>query len=172
MWFSTEDATKESFLDIKKAYGSEVAHVVYTNSTKTILLLRTLLHKGPIVVFYIMLAYFGLRIVRVMAKSSVVSSTAKAQRHVVRVIVLQAIYPAILNVLPIFLVAFLNLFGVTSPLAPYFAAASFQLMPILNTLTIVFLIPSYRRAAISTIRPIASTTTNTVELISSTAYSR
>ncbi|CAD5214393.1 unnamed protein product [Bursaphelenchus xylophilus] len=96
-------------------------------------------------VFYAFTGYCGFKVVRKVKKyDPTVKSTLRAQRYMVGVLALQAIYPLFLLTLPATLMVILAYLRVTV-IPYYFLSIMLQSLPLLNSISILTLVPSYRR---------------------------
>ncbi|CAD5209817.1 unnamed protein product [Bursaphelenchus okinawaensis] len=94
---------------------------------------------------YGMMCYFGHKIIMYMKKNTT-PSTYKAQVYVVKVMVLQAVYPLILYFIPLFALIFSIFTGKSFATFGYVCSISVQLFTLLSTLSVLLFIPTYRRA--------------------------
>ncbi|CAD5214695.1 unnamed protein product [Bursaphelenchus xylophilus] len=91
---------------------------------------------------YGMICYFGRRIISKMNEISG-RTTYHAQRYVVKVMVLQAVYPLLLYFIPLFALMFFIRAGESFDLIGYVCAMSVQLFTLLSALSVLVLIPTY-----------------------------
>ncbi|CAD5228574.1 unnamed protein product [Bursaphelenchus okinawaensis] len=96
--------------------------------------------------------YFGYQISKTLKRTmgNLSRETAAAQRHITRIMVLQALYPLISLVIPTGAIALYPLIatpGVMIQLG-FFGCISMNLIPVLNPLSVLLVIPMYRQAII------------------------
>ncbi|CAD5214206.1 unnamed protein product [Bursaphelenchus xylophilus] len=127
--------------------GQPVPRHDITKSSELINMVGTAMYISNNTIYYLIMFYFGYKIMMKMREYSkrAINTTEKAQQKVVRVMVLQAIYPLILFLLPNFVIGIFVLFGFNFEDLSYVAGATVELMPILSTLTVILLVPSYKR---------------------------
>ncbi|CAD5214359.1 unnamed protein product [Bursaphelenchus xylophilus] len=96
---------------------------------------------------YSIIVFCGQRIIRhAQQGTSAAISTRKAQKHLITVMILQAAYPLILYFLPFICVTAMLSTGVKFQSASYIAGLSLQLLSPLNSISVLTLMPAYRRA--------------------------
>ncbi|CAD5214293.1 unnamed protein product [Bursaphelenchus xylophilus] len=120
---------------------------VFVTLRDPIFMLCMFLCQLMFVVEYGIIIFCGQRIIRhAQQGTSAAISTQKAQKHLITVMILQAVYPLILYFLPFMYVSILLSTGVKFQNASYIAGISLQLLSPLNSISVLTLIPAYRRA--------------------------
>ncbi|CAD5214299.1 unnamed protein product [Bursaphelenchus xylophilus] len=121
-------------------------HVFVTLDDPTFMLCALLCLLGY-VGEYGLIIFCGQRIIRQAREgiSSATASTQKAQKHLITVMILQAVYPLILYFSPIVYVTAMLAMGVQFRNSGYLTAVSLQLLSPLNAISVLTLIPAYRR---------------------------
>uniref|UniRef100_A0A1I7RW28 G_PROTEIN_RECEP_F1_2 domain-containing protein n=2 Tax=Bursaphelenchus xylophilus TaxID=6326 RepID=A0A1I7RW28_BURXY len=100
-----------------------------------------------ITTFYSMVLYFGYKTWRQLhvRHLHIAAQVQNAQRTILKTMIMQALYPVIIFLLPI-VTALLSIFvDIDFVTAGYILTAAIYFIPILNSLSVLALIPSYRR---------------------------
>uniref|UniRef100_A0A1I7SC74 G protein-coupled receptor n=3 Tax=Bursaphelenchus xylophilus TaxID=6326 RepID=A0A1I7SC74_BURXY len=99
------------------------------------------------VVEYGIMMFSGQRIIHQarLGIRAATTSTQKAQKRLIMVMVLQALYPLVLYFVPCMYVTAMISMGVNFQNASYVAGISVQLLSPLNSISVLTLIPAYRR---------------------------
>ncbi|CAD5213712.1 unnamed protein product [Bursaphelenchus xylophilus] len=96
--------------------------------------------------FYCIAIYFGIKVIRqIRLVDPTVQRSLHAQRYMIRVLVLQALYPMFLLSLPASLMIIIAYFGYTTISWFYVLSILLQSLPLLNSLSVIFLVPAFRR---------------------------
>ncbi|CAD5214204.1 unnamed protein product [Bursaphelenchus xylophilus] len=142
--------------------GQDIPRHDLTKTDEAINMVGTSMYIVSNASYYLIMFYFGYKIVMKMKEYSkrTINTTEKLQQKVVRVMVLQAIYPLILFLLPSFAIGICVLFGVNFEDLTYLASAAIELMPLLSTLTVILLVPSYKRQICGKSRTVVSSNTS------------
>ncbi|CAD5217179.1 unnamed protein product [Bursaphelenchus okinawaensis] len=145
---SVEDILNSTGLAYDRTYVAR--HAVYELKSPRFIF-GALCNQLSQTIQYGMLFHFGWKIVKRMRTSTHMSTKSKkTQEYVVKVMILQAMYPLILMVLP--LVASSVCIFMEMPFSSEYIVSEFVvLMPILSSLTVLTLIPSYRMCICNTI---------------------
>ncbi|CAD5208394.1 unnamed protein product [Bursaphelenchus xylophilus] len=159
-----EDEDSRSQMDIRSQIGPKgiiPRHCVYALSTPQFIVSAScnLIMR---VAHYAILLYFGRKIVMKMKEVSFNLKTENAQRYVVNVMVLQALYPLIVFFVPLAIHSSFIMAGVNLGFLPYLLSAIPQLLPAMNAITIMTLIPSYRRTLCLSLNPDVESTVTVV----------
>uniref|UniRef100_A0A1I7S207 G_PROTEIN_RECEP_F1_2 domain-containing protein n=2 Tax=Bursaphelenchus xylophilus TaxID=6326 RepID=A0A1I7S207_BURXY len=96
--------------------------------------------------FYIVGGYFGFKIVKELRRLKASARKAMdAQRYMVRVLIVQAIYPLLVLLLPSTIMV--SLFFLHKTFVPFcfVMGLSVQSLPILNAISVLLLVPCYRK---------------------------
>ncbi|CAD5209799.1 unnamed protein product [Bursaphelenchus okinawaensis] len=75
-------------------------------------------------------------------------TTFRAQKYVVKVMILQAFYPLILYFVPVFILMYSILTTTPFDVIGYVCSMSVQLFTLLSSLSVLVLIPTYRKTLI------------------------
>ncbi|CAD5230699.1 unnamed protein product [Bursaphelenchus okinawaensis] len=135
-------------------------HPMYTNDTPGYMvidpanlpaLLHTMMSQCIVVSTYVVIFYTGGKINQKLneASGSMSASTKDAQKQLNRVMILQAFYPAVIAALPIIVATVLAQFKFDTLWCGFYLAPSISLIPIANSVTILFVIPSFRRRIVN-----------------------
>ncbi|CAD5233502.1 unnamed protein product [Bursaphelenchus xylophilus] len=131
-------------------------HPMYSNDTPGYMIddpsklaqsIHTFCSQMIVVWVYAVIYYTGKRIGQKLKEADGVmtTSTRDAQKQLNRVMILQAAYPAVIVALPIIMATILAQLQFNMRWCGMYLVPSISLIPIANSLTILFLIPSFRR---------------------------
>ncbi|CAD5214291.1 unnamed protein product [Bursaphelenchus xylophilus] len=131
--------------------GYSVPPHVFLSLNNPVFMLCMFVSQLMFVVEYGVMIFCGQRIIRQAKKStSAAKSTQQAQKHLIAVMVLQAVYPLILYFVPFMYVMIMLSMGVNFQDSSYVAGVSVQLLSPLNSISVLTLIPAYRRVLTKT----------------------
>ncbi|CAD5233503.1 unnamed protein product [Bursaphelenchus xylophilus] len=139
------EATK--LLQEHPMYKEDTPGYAILDPTKPAALAHTFCSQLIIVFVYVVIYFTGKRISRKLndAAGDMSSSTKDAQKQLNRVMILQAAYPGLIVALPIVIATVLAQFRFDVLWCGMYLAPSISLIPIANSVTILFFIPSFRR---------------------------
>ncbi|CAD5214295.1 unnamed protein product [Bursaphelenchus xylophilus] len=130
------------------AIGGEIRPHVIVTLNDPIVLLCMFGCQLMFVVEYGVMIFCGQRIIHQARQGirAATISTQKAQKHLITLMILQAAYPLILYFIPFVYIMIIILMGIKFQSASYIAGLSVQLLSPLNSISVLTLIPAYRRA--------------------------
>ncbi|KAI6170217.1 hypothetical protein M3Y98_01216700 [Aphelenchoides besseyi] len=116
---------------------------------------------------YVVVFWTGTRIHRMLRASRMhmSSATIAVQKQLTMILCLQSFYPFVMLAVPIFLAAGLPLFGLKSRGLGLILCCLVTGLPLINAVTVIFVVPSFRRAVLFRSRP--STVMTTIADVSS-----
>ncbi|CAD5230701.1 unnamed protein product [Bursaphelenchus okinawaensis] len=143
-------ATDENTAIIEKhplyAYDTPV-YITGDVSVNTCILIQAFFSELAIVSMYVVIIITGRRIHAKLNSNSLnmSKSTKEAQNKLNRVMALQAIYPGVIIGIPICMASVAVQFKMDMPWAGYYIVTSISSMPVINAITVLVGIPSFRR---------------------------
>uniref|UniRef100_A0A1I7SC88 G_PROTEIN_RECEP_F1_2 domain-containing protein n=2 Tax=Bursaphelenchus xylophilus TaxID=6326 RepID=A0A1I7SC88_BURXY len=146
--FSGTADTAESRRSLEEMQGRPAPRHFVTRQDDPLFMLCVVNCQIIFTVEYGIIIFCGVRIILKMREKvgATASSTRRAQKYVIIVMMLQAAYPLILYFIPIMYLTSMVGFGGQINDVSYMGATSIQLLPALNSLSVLTMLPSYRRA--------------------------
>ncbi|CAD5213425.1 unnamed protein product [Bursaphelenchus okinawaensis] len=135
------------YIMVNRMYHYEVPSILGFEKKTPLGMMLMLDAQVMFIVQYSFILYYGYKIIKKMKEKRMLnmSSTQKAQQYVIRVMFVQALYPFLVFFLPITLLMICIRQDYNVEKLGYAAYGLMQLFPLLNCLSILLLVPSYRR---------------------------